>query len=270
MLEYCCMYKYIFCDLDRTLLDDAKNIPEINIKAINEAKKKGVTFMFSTGRVPFCFEEYGKYLDISSYSACNGAVISVNGKIIRNEYMNKEVARELIEYGIKHDLNERIFTKDRMYLANADKVSKIMLNYNGSVELSHEETRKLADEKEIYKVCFCSDEREALNKAQKDLLGDKMPLEACFSAPLFLEFANYGCNKGQGILNFCKLTGENIEDIIAIGDNENDYSMLKIAGISACPSNSIPEIKKIADYVTKKDNNEGAVAEVIDHYIFGK
>ena len=45
------MYKYIFCDLDGTLLNDDKKISSANLKAIERARAAGVKFVVCTGRL---------------------------------------------------------------------------------------------------------------------------------------------------------------------------------------------------------------------------
>ena len=55
-----------------------------------------------------------------------------------------------------------------------------------------------------------------------------------------------------------------IKDTFSIGDNENDIPMLKATGYSACPSNSIDEVKEIVDYVCKNDNNHHAIKELLE------
>jgi 3-deoxy-D-manno-octulosonate 8-phosphate phosphatase (KDO 8-P phosphatase) len=54
------------------------------------------------------------------------------------------------------------------------------------------------------------------------------------------------------------------ENFAYIGDDEFDIPLLQKAGFSACPHNAVPEVKKIVDYVCKKNGGEGAVRELID------
>lgn len=262
------MYKYIFSDLDSTLLQDDKTISKENLDAIKKAKEKGVKFMFSTGRIPFTFESYGKDLDISSYSACNGAILSYEGKIIKDEYFDKEMAKTLIEYGIINKLNERIFTRDHLFILNYDNSAQMPLRYPGTKDISSEEALKLNDEQKIYKIAYHTASRDKLLEAQKELLASDLKLEAVFSNPIFLEFGKIGQNKGQGIKDFCKITGISPSEIITLGDNENDYSMMNgVSGLSACPRNAIDMIKEVSDVVSPLSNEEGFVASIIKEYI---
>ena len=67
-----------------------------------------------------------------------------------------------------------------------------------------------------------------------------------------------------------KRLGIDIKDTIAVGDNYNDIPMLKTAGLSVAVSNAVDDAKKAARYVTKADNNKGAVAELIEKFIINR
>ena len=52
-----------------------------------------------------------------------------------------------------------------------------------------------------------------------------------------------------------------------IGDDLNDYAPMKLAGFVACPSDSCEEIKSIADYVSPVKGGQGAVREIVEHFL---
>jgi 3-deoxy-D-manno-octulosonate 8-phosphate phosphatase (KDO 8-P phosphatase) len=54
------------------------------------------------------------------------------------------------------------------------------------------------------------------------------------------------------------------EEILTMGDDLPDISMMKISGISACPENSVPEVKAISDYICPIPGGKGAVRDVIE------
>ena len=58
-----------------------------------------------------------------------------------------------------------------------------------------------------------------------------------------------------------------IADVICVGDERNDISMIEVAGIGVAMANAREELKAVADYVTVNDNNHGGIAEVIDKFI---
>ena len=81
-----------------------------------------------------------------------------------------------------------------------------------------------------------------------------------------LEFTRKGVDKGQGLIHLANYLGIPIEETMAIGDTENDLEILKTAGISVAMGNSIEDIKKLADYVTLT-NEEDGVAHAIEHFL---
>ncbi|MDR2206053.1 MAG: HAD hydrolase family protein [Flavobacteriaceae bacterium] len=54
------------------------------------------------------------------------------------------------------------------------------------------------------------------------------------------------------------------EEILTMGDDLPDISIMKISGISACPENSVPEVKEISDYISPISGGKGAVRDVIE------
>ena len=84
----------------------------------------------------------------------------------------------------------------------------------------------------------------------------------------YLELNAIGVDKGLGLRELAAHLGIAIEDTMAIGDNLNDYAMLKDAGVAVAVANAVAEIQAISDYVTKANCNEDAVAEAIQKFIF--
>ena len=58
-----------------------------------------------------------------------------------------------------------------------------------------------------------------------------------------------------------------LDSTVAVGDEENDISMIQTAHIGVAVKNGIPEIRNVADYVTENDNNHDAIAEVIEKFV---
>ena len=76
-----------------------------------------------------------------------------------------------------------------------------------------------------------------------------------------------GVNKGWAVEELCRRLGIPITDAVAAGDEANDISMLRAAGVGAAMCNGIPAAKEAADYVTQRDNNHDGIAEVIERFL---
>ena len=100
-------------------------------------------------------------------------------------------------------------------------------------------------------------------------LGERLSGRVDFfrSSPQFLEMVTAGVNKGWAVEELCRRLGIPITDAVAAGDEANDISMLRAAGVGAAMCNGIPAAKEAADYVTQRDNNHDGIAEVIERFL---
>jgi hypothetical protein len=82
----------------------------------------------------------------------------------------------------------------------------------------------------------------------------------------YLEVRAKGTSKGKGLKMLASCLGVKKEDVFVIGDYLNDISMREFCGFFAAPSNALPEVKKVADYVSPFSNDESAVAEILSKF----
>jgi len=73
--------------------------------------------------------------------------------------------------------------------------------------------------------------------------------------------------KDEKLLELSKLSGIALEKIAAIGDDLNDYRLLKLAGLSFMPQDGVEEIKEVVDVILQKRGGEGAVREMIEYIL---
>ena len=86
------------------------------------------------------------------------------------------------------------------------------------------------------------------------------------SAPFYLEVLHPGASKGVGLAQLASHLELTSDEVMAIGDNENDLTMLEYAGIGVAMKNAIPIVKEVADVETAS-NDEDGVALVVEQYV---
>ena len=106
---------------------------------------------------------------------------------------------------------------------------------------------------------------EDFRKAMQDKFEGKLDL--FFSNRQYLEIVPCGVSKGSALEAFCAKMGIPIANSVSAGDENNDISMIKSAGIGCAVANARPEVKAAADYVTERDNNQAAIAEIIKKFM---
>ena len=92
-------------------------------------------------------------------------------------------------------------------------------------------------------------------------------IEVVQGAPDNLEVTAPGVDKGSGLVLACRVLGIPPENVLAIGDSENDWALLRAAGVSVAMANATPETKALAQYITAADNDHDGVAEAIEAFV---
>lgn len=269
--------KMVFLDLDGTLLDDEKRLPEVNLAAIDEALAAGHKVLICTGRA---LSSAVKQLPVLGLDRPGCYAVTYNGGLIYDIGAKKTIYRKTLptehvkylfdkaeEFGgihiqtytdeyvvAAHDTPEgrKYAQMTRMELKAADDVMQELHGQEPckALAIAHDYDRKRL---------------EAFRESLADWAENKMNL--CFSCYEFLEFIPQGISKGDAVLFMSQYLGIPMENTIAVGDAENDISMIETAAVGAVMQNANDEIKKHGNYITEKNNNEGGVAEVIRKFM---
>lgn len=268
------MYKIIACDLDETLLDSSRKISKENLEAIKKAKSLGVKFVPATGRGYCTVSETLKELEL--YDLDNEYVISFNGgaitenkdtRLLHFKGISFQQATDLFSRGLDYDVCIHVYTKTDVYVYNfSDEEANYLIGRMPVIEFKTPNLEFLKDE-EIVKILFMNTNFEYLKQIETDFKDITEMIDVSFSSNRYIEFNHLGVNKGAGLLSLAKLLGVKIEETIAIGDNYNDLSMIKAAGLGVGVKNVAPGMVKDCDYITKATHDESAIAEVINKFI---
>ena len=278
-------YKLICIDMDGTLLDNsAKNIPNENLEVIKSATEKGAKVAITTGRL-FTSARY-----FSDLIGVKTPVIASNGAYIREKDSDKVIAEFLLgEENIKAILDVVKEYDIRVFFNTVDTVitDKDILQGNAYMEMNKDlpkemqvkflinedlKSTSLRYKDEILK-CICINENNVYNTKEIEELKMKLKeidsIEVVSSNHNNFEIMNKGVSKGKAVETLAKEYGIPKDEVIAIGDGENDLSMIKYAGLGVAMGNSSDFIKEQADYVTDTNVNAG-VGKVIKKFVLNK
>ena len=269
--------KMIFLDLDGTLLDDQKNLPKENREAINAALSMGHKVIVCTGRP---LSSAIKLLPVFGLDKPGCFCITFNGGLIYDAGEKKSIYQKTLpldqvkyvfdkayEYGGIHiqTYTEEGFicerdTKESQYYEKMTKTDRKVVK-DIFEELKGQEPCKMLA------IAYDFDRKhiEGFRESLMDYAKGKM--DVCFSCYEYLEFMPEGINKGNAIRWMSEYLNIPMEHTIAVGDAENDITMIKTAAVGAVMKNADDEIKQYGNYITEKDNNEGGVAEVIKKFM---
>jgi len=264
------MYQLITIDLDDTLLDDNGMISEENKAAIRKAEEIGLKVVAASGRSYASSKQYIRELGLTDLTA------SLNGAYIHDPQDDRQVAGFLIEKEILQELIRDIepfkvhtnFSSGERVYCEGPSEEALLYSQMNRIEMDY--VNSLAELSKTLQAgkFLMSAEHEKLEPI-RDLLQEKYGdrVNIAFSKPFFLEVTDKNASKGAAMLRIAEIYGIRPKEIIAIGDGENDLSMIKSAGLGVAMGNSKDKIKKEADFVTLS-NDENGVAYAINKFLF--
>ena len=270
------MIELITSDIDETLVDDTKNVPEINRKAIATAENQGIKVMLATGRGPYELnqipDQAGVIRDDRYIICCNGA-ITLRAKdrvIVDSMPLEFEYAKNVFEYAYKNNLQFFVYTLDRKYAINLDPIeeSNEYTNETRVEEIDGNNIDFLKDEI-LLKALIKNNDIDFLHSLEVDIAKiTDYSCEIAYSSDMYMEINAKNVNKATALKKVCGSYGIDMANTLVIGDNYNDVAMIEAAGIGVAVANAHLQVKEVADFVTTATNNEGAVAEAIETHVF--
>lgn len=272
-------FRYLFCDMDGTLLNSESKITKSTAGALRAAKDRGVTVVIATGKArPAAMDALGSMgltgdtgvVTLSSPGVfLQGLRVYGNcGSIVHNALLPKDVCEDAFEFAQKHSLALIGFSGDRcVTLLDHPLVEKLHTRFyepRATVLSSFEE---LIEEAPIQKLLFY-DTVDGIKKFIRPYWSDAVERRATVTQAVedMLEILPHGASKGVGVRILLDHLGVAVEEIMAIGDGENDLEMIEMAGWGVAMANGSNKTLAVANAVVKS-NDEDGVAEAIERFI---
>lgn len=260
-------YKLICIDVDGTLYNDQKVIPTENITAIQEAAAKGILVAITTGRMYHYGHLYGGMLGIDSLTiASNGAFVKYQNEVLNHQTLShKDILfiKDKIEksglFAHYNTWNALICNGDigdgNGYLAANTRLPEDMrIEIVVNEDLEEEFFNR---ENEFLKAIVFSRGNYVSLDALKEEFRNHETLTVVHSSPENIEIFRKDVSKAYGIESLIRKLGISKEEVMAIGDQENDLSMIRYAGLGIAMGNASEEVKEAAEYITDTNNHAG-------------
>lgn len=269
------MIKAVFIDIDETLTNSQREVTEKTKLEIKKCVENGVKIILTSGRSRREAMDFQEQIGTSPYIvSSNGASAydAENGVEIYNERIDPQMVLQLIKYSRENGYRIKLNYRDLLVMNEAaypDEKDK---------EVSYEELEKVAVEEQVVQCVITSTDFEKMkifrDYIKNECVGIAVANESKrFKNPDLKPSRNYYCDvasskvsKGNAVKAVCEYFEIKPEEIVTIGDGENDLSMFELTPNSVAMGNSLPEIKEKANYVTAS-NDEDGVAKVLGFII---
>jgi Cof subfamily protein (haloacid dehalogenase superfamily) len=270
-------YKLIAMDMDGTLLNDKKEVSERSKQALRSAAELGVKLIVCTGRIFTSAKYYANMIGTKApIVASNGAYIREKDRneIVYEQALSDDVIYRLVDMIKSYDLYPQLFTIDTIYTEKLIYFSKNYSRWNESLPEAYrikieviENVKSIVEENsgKILKSVVMSDDSCKIAELKREIK-EKLDVTAISSMNNNIEVMAPDISKGNAVKILADYYGISSEQVICIGDNENDLSMIEYAGLGVAMGNATEELKLAADYITDTNENDG-VAKVIEKFI---
>ncbi|KAL8139266.1 hypothetical protein V2J09_005287 [Rumex salicifolius] len=273
-------FKYIFCDMDGTLLNSKTQLTKTNANALKEATSRGVKVVIATGKTRSAaisaledFDLAGKDGIVSEYSPgvfVQGLLVyGKQGKEIFRRNLDTDFCRQVFLYSKEQGIPLIAFCEDRcLTLFEHPSVDTLHTIYHEPKAEIISSVDALVSAAQIQKLIFLDTAEgvaSTLRPYWSEASGDHA--DVVQAVPDMLEIVPVGTSKGSGVRMLLDHLGVSAQEVMAIGDGENDVEMLELASFGVALSNGSDQAKAVANAIGAT-NDENGVADAIYRYAF--
>ncbi len=272
--------KLLALDIDGTLMNSAKEFPEINRRALQECERKGIKSALISGRSFELMRQFAKELGIHPMmAACNGGRIEAgeDGPTLGEFVFARTDAERICRTLEESELYFNVYRRGKCYQGNpyirpslGPRYAHHIPGICGDPGFEYEtvcDRGRLWDEgmDGVYKFVIMGAPYDPRFMEVRGLLAD-MKLSVSSASRRNTEFMPTGIDKGFAVDFLCRHIGISREQVMAFGDQTNDLPMLRAAGIAVAMENAEECVKQAAQIIAP-DHNLGGVGLTLKKYL---
>lgn len=265
-------YRLLALDLDGTLLNGQLEISPRDRSAVLAAQMAGVEIVLASGRMFRSSRPYAQELGVTApIIAYQGAVVRdpTSGQLLFCQELALPVARDVIAWAEARGYHVNCYMDDEVYTARASPEADLYRHVSGVPYHVVGPLSKFLqrDTTKLVLIFLEPDVIPGVLSALQAYVGERATVTR--SHENFVEVVSRNVDKGRALAFVADHLGVPAEQVIAIGDNLNDVSMVRYAGLGVAMRHSPPALLGVAKYVASSPD-EGGVADVIDRFVLGR
>ncbi|MCL2599209.1 MAG: Cof-type HAD-IIB family hydrolase [Firmicutes bacterium] len=271
-------YKMIISDFDGTLFRSDYSVSKASMEAINAYRTAGGLFTISTGRMYASIKQHLQSCGLDKIDLpimnCQGAATnsSLTDKILFEQKIASQTAAKWLKYAREQGLYSQVYIDNVLYIEKWTKETDWYTDSAliGAVEVGPLDLFIQKNGHQPHKMLVMSDgiTTEERVKKYNQLFGES-GLIFCMSHPLLIEITSTKAGKGNMAKIVANSFGYDMKQVICVGDNQNDLTMIQAAGLGVAVGNAVQELKDVAGLVIESNDDDG-VAKLIYRVLEGK
>ena len=265
--------KLVASDIDNTLLTTDKKLTARTIAAVQAAKERGIHVVLCTGRpltgVLPLLNQLGLTTDSDYVITLNGAQVQrATGEQLFASTIPLTEYRQLVPYFAKLGVNMHMVTLNSGVYVHQPDIGyyTVFDTYHTKMHLHVVPLKQLPANIQIAKYMM-ADEPAKIDAVTQQLPSTITDHFYCVrSERFFYELLNKQATKGNAVMALAHRLGITPAEVMTLGDENNDLTMIAQAGWGVAMGNANSQVKAVAQAVTA-DNNHDGVAQAIEKYV---
>lgn len=256
------MIKLVATDIDGTILKDNGEYSEGVKNCITDMQKKGIKVVIVTGRMYAGAKQVAEKLNLKD------AIVSYQGGLIKENCLSnktlyetcipKEDAKLVLDWAKQNNIHINLYINDILYVENDNEtIQKYAKRQNLEYKVYNFNDLELDNINKILAINY--NDADMVTSWVKECQQKFPHLYIIKSTPYFCEFSTKKATKACAVQFLKGYYNINDNEVLAIGDQDNDIELLKAGGISIAMGNGTEELKKYADFITDTVENDGFV-----------
>lgn len=261
-------YRLLAADLDGTLKAEGQAFSLRVRAAVKLAQDKGVHVVIATGRMYRTAEYYARDLGLAEAIICDhGATIRDldTGGILFKLRMPPELARSVVE-AADPELTLLACIDEEFYTEHMTQAAVLFAGRYAQEHLHRVPNLAQVVQAGPQKLIFIHEPAVITRQLEKLIAAYGDRLQVVQSYPRYVELTHLDASKGKAVEWLARRWGIQRQQVIAIGDQDNDRSMIEWAGLGAAMGNAVASVRAVARYVAPAVEQDG-VAAVIERFV---
>ena len=256
--------KMIASDMDDTLLNNERKISPRNLAAIKRALAAGIVFTLATGRMYRSIKPFAERLQLDvPLIAYNGALVkgALSEKVYARKPMQLQTALDALSYCKEKDYYVQVYIDDELLVKEENEYSRMYSRISGVPTTAVGEAVYHIT-KAPYKLLLMTESSDFAAAWQDVANRFDRRIDVTSSKDNFLELMEPAVNKWVAVKELAESFGIKPDEIMCIGDSNNDISMIANAGIGVAVANAKPQVQQAAKLITASNDNDGVALAI--------
>lgn len=264
------MIKLVATDIDGTILPKSREFTQGVKDCIERLQDAGVKVVIVTGRMHEGAKRIADKLNLKTpvVSYNGGLIKTCDGEILYEKNMPACYVEQIIVWARENNVHLNLYSDDVLYSEKDDDEIKQYAEYQG-LEYKVKNFSEIPYDRIHKLLAIDYKDADRVTSWVNEMSGKYPDLYIIKSTPYFCEFSTPEATKYYAVKCLQKYWGLADDEILTIGDQDNDIELLKAGGIRVAMGNATPALIECANYITDSIDNDGFVS-AIDKFVFKK